>query len=139
MEIDYDFLLNRFGKILKISSIRLTVQRYVITNIGMEPKNCIWHRCEKKAFIQNKFCSPSCKNKYYVTQRREKLKSQTYEWLGGCCEKCHYNNVAGLTIVNKSGKVLDLISKGHTPAWRSIQKSLEGCKLICVRCVTEFK
>lgn len=102
---------------------------------------CAWHLCTKNAIFRNKFCSPQCKNKYYVNLRRLNLKLKAVKYLGGACILCGYNAcMAALDFHHKdpSTKEFGIRKSGHTQSWAKVQKELKKCILVCNRCHVEI-
>ncbi|EKE16042.1 MAG: hypothetical protein ACD_11C00053G0001 [uncultured bacterium] len=96
---------------------------------------------------QQKFCSPSCKNKSnqsYQAQQIRGLKRKKFltKKLGGRCSVCGYNkNLSALTFhhVNPKKKSfqLDLRSLSNRKQSR-INKEVSKCILVCHNCHSEI-
>lgn len=75
-----------------------------------------------------------------VQRRREKLKTLSIEYLGGCCQHCGYNKFAGaLEFHHKdpTQKDFGISSSGHTRSWEKIKVELDKCLLLCANCHRE--
>lgn len=103
---------------------------------------CLWHLCnnETKTYSKGKFCSLQCKNKYYVTSKRKKLKEKAIEYKGGKCGICGYNKcVAALQFHHIDGnKDFGIADKGYTRAWETVKQELDKCILVCANCHAEI-
>lgn len=100
---------------------------------------CSWHLCNKAPHGTGKFCSRKCKSKFYVDQRRKKLKSMAVEYKGGACQECGYARcVEGLAFHHLDPSMKDFkISSGQTRSWDRVRVELDKCILLCSRCHIE--
>lgn len=78
-----------------------------------------WHLCVKPlSGKQERFCSPECKNKFYVSQRRIDLKRRAVESKGGKCAICGYDKaLEALSFHHKTDKEFGIGAKGYTRSW----------------------
>lgn len=103
-------------------------------------------KCEwcKKDFASNRkdarFCRRNCKNNYYVSHNRRKIKHKAVEYLGGSCKECGYNKcIEALEFHHLNPLEKDFgIGSGNTLSWDKIQKELDKCVLLCCRCHREL-
>jgi predicted HNH restriction endonuclease len=98
---------------------------------------CQWHLCTKIA--NKKFCSPQCKSKYYVYERRKRLKTLSIEYLGGKCQICGYEKCKDALVFHHLSPELKqhTISDGDTRSWERIKTELDKCILLCANCHSE--
>jgi hypothetical protein len=103
-------------------------------------KRCNWHLCDNAlSGRQRKFCSQRCKNKYYVAQRRQKLKERALAYKGYKCILCGYDNCAeALVFHHLGGKDFGIASRGHTRSWERVKAELDKCILVCRNCHAEI-
>jgi hypothetical protein len=101
---------------------------------------CRWHLCDKPLTgRQEKFCSPQCKNKYYVARRRRELKQRAVAHKGGKCLLCGYDQcLDALSFHHLSGKDFGLAYRGYTRAWEKVREELDKCILVCLNCHAEI-
>lgn len=100
---------------------------------------CLWHLCQNPA--RRKFCSDSCKAKFYVARRRKDLKVRAVAYMGGACRGCGYDRcVNALQFHHRvSGeKDFGISNRGHTRSWDRIKKELDKCVLVCSNCHSEI-
>ena len=88
---------------------------------------------------QRRFCSPQCKNKYFVTLRRKNLKEQAVSYKGGKCLICGYDRcLDALTFHHLDGhKDFGIAARGYTRSWKAVKAELERCILVCATCHLE--
>lgn len=97
---------------------------------------CAWHLCQNPT--DKKFCSPQCKNKFYVNQRRHRLKELSVEYKGGKCQRCGYDKcLAALEFHHSQGDKLFGLAKGHTRSWERVKAELDKCECLCANCHRE--
>lgn len=98
---------------------------------------CDWHTCNKTS--KAKFCSPQCKNKFYVDKRRKVLKVKALEYKGAKCECCGYaKSSRALQFHHLDPNEKDFtISSGQTKSWEKIKDELDKCILLCSNCHAE--
>src|SRR5687767_15160704 len=104
-------------------------------------RSCVWHCCGKELTgRQRRFCSPSCKLKFYVTRRRKSLKCQAVAYKGGCCSVCGYDRChAALTFHHLDRqKEFGIAAKGYTRSWARVKAELDRCLLVCANCHIEI-
>lgn len=106
---------------------------------------CAWKICKNETSLgrngkHKKFCSVKCKNKYFVTLRRKKVKRLAVERLGGQCELCGYNKcIAALEFHHKNPDEKDFtISSGNTISLEKIFAEADKCLLLCSNCHREL-
>lgn len=109
--------------------------RYAIQREGP----CRWHLCLNPA-SKGGFCSPQCKNKYFVDRRRKALKIKAVTFMGGSCIICGYDKCVGaLDFHHLDPTQKDFgISTGNTPSWGRMRAELAKCVLLCNRCHAEI-
>lgn len=104
--------------------------------------NCIWHTCGKEIKGKsNKFCSVSCRNKYYVQRNRIQTKLKAIQHKGGKCENCGYNKCVDALEFHHSDpsqKEFNLSKKGHTISWDRALSEVNKCQLLCANCHREL-
>lgn len=101
---------------------------------------CKWHTCEKElSGRQKQFCSPNCKNKFYVTQNRKKNKERLVHEFGGKCVWCGYNksNAALQFHHTEDDKEFGIASAGRTWSYIKLLTEAKKCILICANCHAE--
>lgn len=93
---------------------------------------CAWRLCnESLTGKQRRFCSVNCKNKFYVSRRRRKIKEMAVEYLGGKCQRCGYNkSLAAMQFHHLHGKDFGIAARGASRAWERVKKELEKCELL---------
>jgi hypothetical protein len=99
---------------------------------------CKWHLCEKQT--DKTYCSVKCKNKFNVTIKRKRLKTQALEYKGNKCEQCGYNRCREALEFHHNDpneKEFALSQTGNTYSWERIQKELDKCALLCANCHRE--
>lgn len=71
--------------------------------------------------------------------RRHKIKSKSIEYKGGKCAVCEYSKcLSALSFHHINSKEKDFgIGGNKNKSWKSIQKELDKCILLCVRCHAE--
>jgi hypothetical protein len=101
---------------------------------------CEWHLCGKPLTgHQRRFCSPQCKNKFYVTQRRKALKQMAVKYKGGKCALCGYDRcLDALSFHHASEKEFGIGAKGYTRSWERVKAELDECTLVCHNCHAEI-
>ena len=101
---------------------------------------CKWHLCNVQLTgRQSAFCSPQCKNKYYVDKRRKALKQKAVAYKGGRCALCGYDkSLEALSFHHIGGKDFGISSRGHTRSWERVQQELDTCVLVCSNCHAEI-
>ena len=100
---------------------------------------CLWHSCDKEKQYQ-KFCSPQCKNKYYVDRRRKHIKQKAIEYLGGSCKICGYNKCASALVFHHT-KDKEFAIADSIGACRTLEKifiEIEKCQVLCMNCHEEL-
>jgi len=103
-------------------------------------KKCSWHLCDNPlSGRQRRFCSPQCKNKYYVAKRRKALKEWAVAYKGGKCVLCGYDRcLEALSFHHLGGKDFGLAYKGYTKSWEKVREELDKCILVCQNCHMEI-
>ena len=103
-------------------------------------RSCEWHLCENVLTgRQQRFCSPKCKNKFYVFRRRKALKQKAVDYKGGKCMLCGYDRcLDALSFHHAGDKEFGIGSKGYTRAWAKVQAELNECILVCSNCHAEI-
>lgn len=99
---------------------------------------CAWHICEELS--KSKFCSKQCKNKFYVSKRRKRVKLKAIEYMGGKCIVCGYNRcVSALAFhhIDESKKEFGIASYGYSRSWDRVKAELNKCVLLCSNCHAE--
>jgi hypothetical protein len=88
---------------------------------------------------KRKFCSINCKNKYYVTENRRKVKRKLVEHFGGKCVTCGYDkSYAALQFHHISNdKSFGIAASGVTRSYEELLKEASKCILICANCHAE--
>ena len=78
-------------------------------------------------------------NSCMVNQRRFGVKLRAVAYKGGCCLLCGYSKcVEALCFHHLDPAQKEFtISGSHARAWAKIQKELDKCVLLCVRCHLE--
>lgn len=105
---------------------------------------CKYHLCDNQLEDRRwnrQFCSPSCKNKYFVIKRRHKLKELAVEYKGGCCSQCFYaRDITALEFhhLDPNEKDFSISRNGSTRSWEGVQKELDKCILVCANCHREI-
>lgn len=101
---------------------------------------CEWHLCDKSlSGKQERFCSPKCKNKFYVSLRRKELKRRAVEYKGDRCVLCGYDKtLVALTFHHGDNKEFGIGAKGYTRSWAKVKAELEKCILVCANCHAEI-
>ena len=101
---------------------------------------CKWNHCNNElSGKQRSFCSINCKNKYYVTENRRKVKRKLVEHFGGKCVLCGYDkSYSALQFhhVNKD-KSFGIAASGLTRSYKDLLNEAEKCILICANCHAE--
>jgi predicted HNH restriction endonuclease len=75
-----------------------------------------------------------------VQKRRIKVRTKAIEYKGGKCEKCGYNkcnNALEFHHLDPKIKEFGISEKGYTRSWKSIEKELNCCQLLCANCHRE--
>jgi len=100
---------------------------------------CEWHLCNQPLTgKQKRFCSPECKNKFYVARRRKALKQEAVEYKGGRCAICGYDKcIEALSFHHLREKEFGIGEKGYTRAWERVKVELDDCILVCHNCHAE--
>lgn len=102
---------------------------------------CLWHSCQLNSIDQkNKFCSPQCRNKYYVSRRRKAIKLKAIEYKGSKCQKCGYNRCVDafdFHHLDPNEKEFSPSRYGHCRSWERVKKELDKCILLCANCHRE--
>jgi len=97
---------------------------------------CAYHLCEKEAKV--KFCSPRCKNNYYVTKNRKNLKKKAAEFLGGKCKICGYDKCFSALSFHHRDPSKKSFKIGYTNmSWTKTLKEVKKCDLLCANCHAE--
>jgi predicted HNH restriction endonuclease len=101
---------------------------------------CEWHLCNKSlSGKQERFCSPECKNKFYVALRRKELKRRAVAYKGGKCVICGYDKaLEALSFHHGDRKEFGISAKGYTRSWDKVNAELEECILVCANCHAEI-
>jgi hypothetical protein len=101
---------------------------------------CEWHRCGKPlSGRQRRFCSSKCKNRFYVSQRRKRLKELVVAYKGGKCVLCGYDRcVEALSFHHLGDKEFGIGAKGYTRSWARVKAELDECLLVCQNCHAEI-
>ena len=101
--------------------------------------NCDWHKCNNKLKgRQKRFCSIKCKNKFYVTENRRKIKRKLVEHFGGKCIRCGYNKTySALQFHHVGDKGFGIAASGITRSFDTLIKEASRCELICANCHAE--
>jgi len=86
------------------------------------------------------FCRRNCKNNFFVTQNRRKIKQKAVDYLGGSCKECGYNKcITAMDFHHLDPSQKDFgIGSGNSLSWDKIQKELDKCVLLCCRCHREL-
>lgn len=102
-------------------------------------KICNWHLCTNiLTGRQERFCSISCKNKFYVTKKRRQNKIALVEHFGGKCIRCGYNKCPqALQFHHLSNKMFGIAQNGRTPSFEILVEEAMKCELICANCHAE--
>ena len=107
---------------------------------------CKYHLCDNDAGTvvgkrQRKFCSSSCRNKYFVDIHRKKLKYKAVIYKGGKCMKCGYDKCYGALSFhhrNPAEKSFN-ISQCHTRSWAKLKLEVDKCDILCCNCHFELE
>ena len=101
---------------------------------------CQWHLCGKPLTgRKRRFCSPQCKNKFYVTRRRKALKKKAVDYKGGKCAVCGYDKcLEALSFHHSGDKEFGVSAKGYTRAWEAVRTEIDECLLVCNNCHAEI-
>ena len=102
---------------------------------------CTWHLCNLTLIgRQTRFCSPKCKNKFFVTKRRKILRDSAISYKGGGCSICSYNkcpDALHFHHVDPKTKKFGISASGLTRSWDKIKAELDKCVLLCANCHAE--
>ena len=103
-------------------------------------ETCEWHLCNNPlSGRQQQFCSPECKNKFYVARRRRNLKQQAVNYKGGKCVVCGYDkSLVALSFHHRNNKEFGVSAKGYTRSWERVRSELDRCILVCHNCHAEI-
>ena len=99
---------------------------------------CIWHLCNNLS--DSKFCSYSCKNKFYVDKRRKDIKTKAIAYLSGKCF-CGYSKcerALEFHHLDPAKKDFNISRSGYTRSWKSVKNEIEKCILVCSNCHREI-
>ena len=102
---------------------------------------CAWKTCTNKIGLGRRFYGVKCKRKYFVDQRRKKLKQMAIAYKGGACQRCGYAACeAALTFhhTEPARKDLSLSGEGMTRSWQRVRAELDKCILLCANCHAEI-
>jgi hypothetical protein len=105
-------------------------------------KICKYHLCNKEFELKHKdslFCSPSCKNKYFVDFQRKRMKVRMVLEKGGKCQNCGYNKCIWALEFHHRNKEEKSFSIGNpeTRAWEKLKEELKKCDMLCANCHRE--
>ena len=92
--------------------------------------------CNKNASTKRRPNATQC-GSCAVSKRRHKRKKECVDYLGGECLKSGWgDHLAGLSFHhrNPSEKEFELNSNGLLLKWEAMEKELNKCDLLCVRC-----
>lgn len=101
---------------------------------------CEYHLCDNRLEGKSKkFCSKKCKNKFYVTENRRKVKRKLVDHFGGKCQMCGYDkSYSALQFHHPNNdKSFGIANGGITRAYNIVLKEAEKCVLICANCHAE--
>jgi hypothetical protein len=102
---------------------------------------CAWKTCIRTVGAGRRFCGVSCKGKYFVDQRRKKLKRMALAYKGGACERCGYAKCgSALSFHHRepAHKDFSISADGATRSWARIRSELDKCALLCANCHAEI-
>jgi len=105
------------------------------------PALCAWKTCHNPVGTGRRFCNPKCKSKYFVDQRRRKLKQMAIAYKGGKCERCGYATCdAALAFhhLEPARKDFSISADGNTRSWETIRREIDKCALLCANCHAEI-
>lgn len=75
-----------------------------------------------------------------VKKRRKLIKEKAINYLGGKCSKCGYNkcmNALDFHHLNPEEKEFNIARDRHTLSWKTLEKELDKCILLCANCHRE--
>jgi hypothetical protein len=104
-------------------------------------EKCGWYECDNSLTgRQRHFCSPQCKNKYYVARRRKRLKQEAVEYKGGQCILCGYNHCDDALVFHHidGDKNFGIAARGYTRSWSAVKEELDKCIMVCANCHAEI-
>lgn len=107
----------------------------------MDQLQCKWHTCTNTLTGTKKsFCSPQCKNKYFVDRRRKRLKELAVNYKGGQCSKCGYKRCITALEFHHTGSSKDfgIAASGMTRSWENLRVELDKCICVCANCHREI-
>lgn len=105
---------------------------------------CTWHLCENEAVDYNgkgKFCCKACRNKFFVTENRRKMKQRAIEYKGGKCQCCGYNTsfwALDFHHLDPDKKDFGISKKGLCRSWDKVKQEIDKCILVCRNCHSEI-
>ncbi len=88
---------------------------------------------------RRRFCTDSCKNNFYVSQARRRIKEKAVAHMGGKCSRCNYSKcIAALVFHHVDGKDFGIAKSGRTRGWEHVKRELKRCILVCSNCHAEI-
>jgi hypothetical protein len=101
---------------------------------------CHYHLCENELSGRStRFCDKKCKNKFYVTENRRKVKRKLVDHFGGKCKICGYNkSYSALQFHHENNdKSFGIAASGMTRSYKKVLEEANKCILICANCHAE--
>ena len=101
---------------------------------------CEYHLCNNKlSGKSSRFCSINCKNKFYVTENRRKVKRKLVDHFGGKCIKCGYDkSYSALQFHHHlNNKSFGIATSGLTRSYDKLLEEASKCILVCANCHAE--
>ena len=95
--------------------------------------------CTKKYNYKRHYNSKKRCGSCVANCRRREIKNKCLEYKGNKCSRCGYNKCKqALTFHHRNPSKKSFgISGSHTRAWKTIQKELDKCILLCMNCHME--